>query len=331
MPSRPDQFQFSSAGLSEADAFERYVRLYSGGSDVSRGEGGFHARVRAWRMDNLLLFERMLSGVIHARTRRANTDGFDHIVITLVMGGRVTGGVESGFDHAEPGEIYMTDMLRPSRTTFQDAHVLTASVARTLIGVALGSHSGLHGRLLKAPENLVLADFMQSLARHGDQLRPEVLASLGRAFIDVLSSATVVDLPGRGEARRKDFMRRETVKRHILDNLGNRDLSVESISRATGISRSSLYRLFESDGGIAGLILGRRLEAVRVALDRRTEATPTQLAARFGFSGTSAMSRSFVEAYGLSPVAYGKAVAATVPGDSEDSQRRWESWLTEIT
>lgn len=327
----PDQFQFSSAGLSENVAFGKYVRLYSGGSDVSRGAGDFHARVRAWRMDNLLLFERILSGVIHARTGRASTDGFDHIVITLVLAGRVSGGADSGFDEAEEGDIYLTDTKRPSHTEFHNAHVLTASVARTLVGVALGSYAGLHGRLLKAPENLVLADFMRSLARHGDLLRPEVLASLGRAFIDVLSSATVVKLPGGGEARRKDFVRRETVKRHILDNLGHRGLSVDSISKATGISRSGLYRLFEMDGGIAGLILDRRLEAVRVALDRRSEASLDELAAQFGFSSATAMGRSFTEAYGVSALTYRKAVAATAPGDSEDSQRRWVSWLTEIT
>ncbi|WP_339931987.1 helix-turn-helix domain-containing protein [uncultured Brevundimonas sp.] len=327
----PDQFQFSSAGLTENEAFGKYVRLYSGGSDVSRGEGSFHARVRAWRMDNLLLFERNLSGVIHARSGRANTDGFDHIVITLVLAGQVVGGADSGFIEAEPGDIYLTDTLRPSRTAFHNAHVLTASVARTLVGVALGSHAGLHGRVLKAPENLVLADFMQSLARHGDLLRPEVLASLGRAFIDVLSSATLVDRPGGGEARRKDFVRRETVKRHILDNLGHPDLSVESISKATGISRSGLYRLFEMEGGIAGLILDRRLEAVRGALDRRAGTTLDGLATQFGFSNATAMGRSFTEAYGVSALTYRKAVAATAPGDSDDSQRRWESWLIEIT
>ena len=326
----PDQFQFSSAGLSEGEAFDRYVRLYSGGSDVSRGEGDFHARVRAWRMDNLLLFERILSGVVHARTGRASTDGFDHIVITLVLAGRVTGGPESAFEEVGPTDIYLTDTLRPSRTEFFNAHVLTASVARTLVGVALGSHAGLHGRVLRVPENLVLADFMQSLARHGDLLRGEVLASLGRAFIDVLSSATA-ERSGGGEARRKDFVRRETVKRHILDNLGHRDLSVDSISKATGISRSGLYRLFEMEGGIARLILDRRLEGVRVAMDRRAGASLDELATQFGCSSATAMGRAFSEAYGVSTLAYRKAVAATAPGDSEDSQRRWESWLTEIT
>jgi len=327
----PDQFQFSSAGLTEDEAFGKYVHLYSGGSDVSRGTGDFHARVRAWRMDNLLLFERGLSGVIHARIGRANTDGFDHIVITLVLAGRVTGSPDSGFHEARAGDIYLTDTLRPSRTEFHNAQVLTASVARTVVGVALGSHAGLHGRVLTVPENLVLADFMQSLARHGDLLRPEVLASLGRAFIDVLASATVVAVPGGGEARRKDFVRRETVKRHILDNLGHRGLSVESISKATGISRSGLYRLFETEGGIAGLILDRRVEAVRVALDRRSGASLDELATQFGFSSATAMGRAFSETYGVSTLAYRKAVAATAPGDSEDSQRRWESWLTEIT
>lgn len=70
---------------------------------------------------------------------------------------------------------------------------------------------------------------------------------------------------------------------------------------------------------------------MRGALDRRTGATFDELAAQSGFSSATAMGRSFSEAYGLSPLTYRKAVAATAPGDSEDSQRRWESWLTEIT
>ncbi|MEH6665385.1 MAG: hypothetical protein V7678_11075 [Brevundimonas sp.] len=93
-----ENFDFSSDGLPEAESFRRYAELYGYGADVLRGAGPFRARVKAWRLHGLLLYDRFLSGVVHARSDRVGGDGFTHLVISLVLEGRITGSAASGFD-----------------------------------------------------------------------------------------------------------------------------------------------------------------------------------------------------------------------------------------
>eukprot|EP01089_Gocevia_fonbrunei_P018015 TRINITY_DN6009_c0_g3_i1.p1 TRINITY_DN6009_c0_g3~~TRINITY_DN6009_c0_g3_i1.p1 ORF type:complete len:329 (+),score=-19.99 TRINITY_DN6009_c0_g3_i1:166-1152(+) len=327
----PDQFQFTSDEFSPEAAFEAYVRLYSQGSDVSRGPGAFHARVRGWRLDGILLFERFLSGVIHSREARVSRDGFDHITLTLIISGSMKGSAPSGYAEAGPGDIVFMDTLRPSRAQPVNAHMLTASIDRTVIEAAIGSSSGLHGRVLPAPDNLMLADFMQSLARNGDRLDAGTLPGLTRAFIDILATVASAGVRASTQARRLEYLRREAVERYIGENLSDRTLAVATISAATGISRSALYRMFEADGGVARRVLVRRLQAVQAALDNRDQSSLADLAQRYGFSDGSHLSRLFAEAFGQSPGPYRRAVAATVAGTPDDSQRRWRGWMAEVS
>lgn len=326
-----ERFSFNSQSLSGEDAFAAYVLLYDNGSDVTRGAGEFRAEVRAWRLEGMLLFERRLSGVVHSRSARAATDGFDHVVLSLVLSGRVVGGPESGFGEALAGEIYVTDTVRPSRTEFESAHVLTASVSREIIEAARGTTVGLHGRVLRAPHNLMLADFLQSLARNGDAIEMEAQPGLSRAFIHILASVEDKGVRASNEARRREYLRRDAVERMIVENLADPALSVATLSRGTGMSRSALYRLFEDYGGVARLIQKRRLDGVRRALDNREPARLAEMARTFGFADEFQLSRLFREAYDVSPQTYREGVAASQPDDPKDSRRRWAGWMGEVS
>ncbi|KQY75466.1 hypothetical protein ASD25_13100 [Brevundimonas sp. Root1423] len=302
--------------------------LYDGGLHITRGAGEFRAEVRAWRLESLLLFDRRLSGVVHSRNARAGNDGFDHVVLSLVVSGRVVGGPESGFEEAVASDIYVTDTARPSRTEFDEAHVLTASVPRGIIEAARGTTAGLHGLVLNAPRNLILADFLQSLARNGDAMQTGTQPGLSRAFIHILASAEDKDVRASNEARQREYIRRDSVERMILENLADPSLSVASLSRRTGMSRSVLYRLFEDQGGVARLIQKRRLEGVRRALDNGEYRRLSDLARAYGFPDEFQLARVFSEAYEISPQAYSDGVAAA-GGDPRDSRRR-SGWMGEI-
>lgn len=326
-----ERFSFNSQSLSGEDAFAAYVLLYDNGSDVTRGAGEFRAEVKAWRLEGMLLFERRLSGVVHSRGARAATDGFDHVVLSLVLSGRVVGGPDSGFAEALPGELYVTDTVRPSRTEFESAHVLTASVSRQIIEDARGTTAGLHGRVLKAPRNLMLADFLKSLARNGDAIETGAQPGLSRAFIYILASVEDQAVRASNEARRREYLRRDAVERMIAENLADPSLSVATLSRGTGMSRSALYRLFEDQGGVARLIQKRRVEGVRRALDNREPTRLSDMARAFGFADEFQLSRLFREAYEVSPQAYRDEIAASQPDDPVDSRRRWAGWMGEIS
>lgn len=324
-----EYFSFTCRGRDRTEAFEGYRRLYAHGSDVVRSDDPFEAEVRGWRLEGMLLFERRLSGMTHVRENRVARDDFDHIVVHALLSGELHGGMASGFDSIGPRELVFLDTRQSSRTTPRNAHLLTASVARHLADAAVGEGAALHGRILRPPDSLILIDYMVSLAARIGALGGP-LRAYSRAFVDLLSGALGTGSGRAADLRRQHFLQREAVERFIDSHLGDRDLSVGTIAASLPLSRSTLYRLFESQGGVARLIQRRRLAAAAAALERGSEAPLADLADQCGFAGEAHMSRLFAQEYGRTPGAYREAVRTIAEGDARTGLRRWRGWMTEL-
>ena len=325
-----NHFSFSSQDLSAPRGFAEYVELYHKSSDVRRGSGIFRADVKAWQLDDILVFDRRVAGVVHGNSGSGPVDETGHFVATLVLSGRVEANVPNGRSSLQAGSIYLTDMQRAFRTEFVDAHVVTLRVSHVLIEAGLGARSSLHGRVLSGPSTLLLADFFRSLARNGDVLADSMLRGPCPAFVELLSGADGRSASAGAESYRQDYRRRESAERVIQAKLASRQLSVSLISAETGVSRSALYRLFEDQGGIARLITRRRLEAVRQAFDERRPDDLATLALAYGFVDERQLKRLFNEAFGVSPSTYRAEVAASPPNGPSDIRRRWQTWMSKI-
>lgn len=322
-----DHFAYSSAGRPEDQAFDEYARLYSHGSDVARGEGPFWAEVRAWRLPGFILFDRRLTGVVHSRDVRVLSDGFDHVVVHAVLEGRLKWSDAAGSRTVNPGDILFVDTTQPSRTLSRDVHMLTASISRHLVESAIGNARVLHGRLLSPPSTLLLRDFLLSLVRWLPMLPEDENPNYSRVLADLISATLTDEAPGGAAARRLHSDRLTAIERCIAARLGDRDLSADKIAAATGLSRSVLYRLLQSHGGVNQLILTRRLQAVRSAIDNGSTAPLSELAHAYGFASESHMSRRFREAFGKSPGAYRRIMTALPESDPEKGHRRWRGWM----
>jgi transcriptional regulator GlxA family with amidase domain len=107
------------------------------------------------------------------------------------------------------------------------------------------------------------------------------------------------------DSRRRALLLR--VLAFIDARLGDADLSPTSIAEAHYISVRSLYTLFETQQATpADWIRQRRLERCRRdLLDPAHADTPvSRIAARWGFASPAHFSRTFRDAYGLTPVEY---------------------------
>lgn len=96
---------------------------------------------------------------------------------------------------------------------------------------------------------------------------------------------------------------------YILENLGQ-ELSVQTISRATNISKSVLYKGFHSRYGctVGEFVSARRVEKSRELL-RRTSLSMEEIAQQVGFSSGSYYSKTFKRQTGLSPLQFRKGNA----------------------
>ncbi|RVT94747.1 helix-turn-helix domain-containing protein [Sphingomonas crocodyli] len=326
-----DGFTFSSTGRDPDIAFAEYRQLYANGSDVERVDGPFHADVTAWRLGNMLLFDRHIDGLIHSRTARVASDGFDHFVLYALIDGEILGSPESRFERARAGDIVLLDASLPTRTQAIGAHYLTVSIARHLVEAIVDHPSRLHGTVLPPPSTLILIDFLASLAHRAPDIAKGAMPNLSRVLVDLLGIALAGRSRPGSETRQQNFLRRQAVETYIARHLGDRRLSAETIGEATGISRSSLYRLYDRQGGIARLIQLRRLDAVRAAIEAGSTASLSELAQHYGFASEAHMSRVFSEVNGRAPGAYRREVQATPDEGVLTARRRWIGWMSELS
>ncbi|VDC51167.1 helix-turn-helix domain-containing protein [Brevundimonas mediterranea] len=327
-----ESFSFSTQGLTPPEAAETYRNLYDGGADVVSSGQAVSAEVTAHRLDRLILFDRRLTGVGHARpAQRVGLNGFSHFVVHLVVEGVLVGSEVSGFEQARPGDLVLQDLRRQTRTTIPDGRLITVSVARDLIEAAAGAANGLHGRVLDPDQAGLLGDYLLSLCRRAGALEHDALPTVSRTFVDLLGLA--IGPTGGGATaskRRMEFDRREAIQRIIEQGLGDPGLNAGVIARETGVSRATLYRLLAPHGGVDSFIQSRRLAAVRTTLDRSDDTTPlAELALRYAFRNEADMRSRFRARFGLSPAAYRQMVDDPTRR-LETIKRRWASWMVEV-
>ena len=326
---------FDSANYPPDEAFALYRELYANGADVERTDGPFFARVRGWRLDRTLLFAREYGGVRHHRRERIAQDGFDHFVLHHVVDGELLSQHAGKPLRVSRGETLVLDTCRPMDNGAHAVGLITVSLAREAVRAATGNLDDLHGRKLDVGEGALLAALLRSLVKHVPTLPPGAQPAVTRALVDLLSVAT----NAHGSAARSDFYRleyarREAVQRLVEARLCDRDFTVQHIVSEVGISRASLYRLFEAQGGVAHFIQLRRLQHLRGKLDDRNfDHQPlAALAPQSGFSGESHASRLFKQVFGVSPGAYRAASIHSTQTQAIDAMvRRWANSMSEVS
>ncbi|PPT99169.1 transcriptional regulator TagK [Xanthomonas arboricola] len=89
---------------------------------------------------------------------------------------------------------------------------------------------------------------------------------------------------------------------YIEQHIGEAELGTESLQRAFALSRASLYRLFQSRGGVASYIREQRLCAAYRYLQAYPECSLTWLLYEMGFASERQFQRCFQQRFGMPPM-----------------------------
>ncbi|MGW7102357.1 AraC-like ligand-binding domain-containing protein [Streptomyces sp. NPDC054838] len=213
------------------------------------------------------------------------------------------------------GDLMLWDTSRPSDNEMLAKDDQVQATILLLPHAVLPLRSGRLDKLLarRIPGDrglaAILASFMTALEDHGAQCAPEELNRLGTVAVDLATACLAQHLDVEehlpAEVRAQALLQR--IYAFIEHNLSDPELSPSVIAAGHNMSVRSLHQLFRDEKeSVHTRIRRRRLEQCRADLvrpDLHGRHVHT-IAARWGFSGPVVFSRSFRQAYGVSPTEF---------------------------
>ncbi len=307
-PDRVPELRFSTADIParlQFDAWRERLSAWVEVLPVGEPERGFRVEQRTWQLGPLALS--WAAGEENARSRRdlarMRRDQLDHWVLTFMRCGEYRSHLGEESVVINRHKLALWGMQMPSHSERGKAEWLTIFVARDALPEIAPAFDALLGRTLDTALGDLLRAYLDALARQLPQMTAAEAPRAAEATLAVLRAA-ISGSAENCEGARPQFEAavRNRAMALVRRNLGSARLDPARLCRMAGISRSGLYRIFESDGGVARAIQRERLRAIRRALadpaERRGIAC---IAEELGMPDPSSFSRAFRQEFGLTP------------------------------
>jgi len=235
------------------------------------------------------------------------------LAIQSVQSGAVAMEFESRRFVQRPGSVAIMDLARPFKGSHQNAVGEIIFIPRELLGFsdvdhiepALLTTESLQGDLL-ASEMRLFFDLGGSPG--GIRFQTGTLLHLANSIISQnrhASSDRVVWWRARNTL----------IRNYIEDNLSDLNLLPAEVCNTFNLSRATLYRMFEADGGVRRYIQDRRLYAAiwDLAEGGIHRGRLTEVAEKWGFSSNANFNRAVKTAFHMPPGALFRPPAFIVP------------------
>jgi AraC-like DNA-binding protein len=308
---RLSSLKFDSAASAPEQAFARWREELSAVFDVAADshdcERGFNGSIETYHLGGLLLTNTVSGRQRFQRTHRTVAhSGIDHYLIQAHRQGGFQGAVGDREFSVGPGDICVFDLSQPCATLSTDFNNVTLCLPRTALAPLVADPDALHGLVLPAASagGILLTDHLFSLFRAVGRLpmRDAMAVSAGSlAFV----GGCLTDATATGGAGRAPYVRAALagqVRRFIDRHLCDPELGPESVTAALGVSRATLFRMFEASGGVSAYIRKSRL--TKSLADLRAPGAPLRIvdiALKWGFRSETTYSRAFRAVYGFTP------------------------------
>ncbi|ESY89451.1 AraC family transcriptional regulator [Mesorhizobium sp. LNHC209A00] len=293
---RPEQFPAWRAHISSlAEA-----RL----PDSVAPEDGFSVRQAVWNLGGMLLLQQSVPAFSYERSAEmVRFSPLDHWLITFLRTGRSWTGIDGRVAENEPGMMEIRSLGNPFGGRALESEALTLIVPDDQFADRGGlppatSNTVLGGRRVK-----LMYDHMVGLQTNLSSLSQDDLPSIKSRLLEMIFDTVTPFLNRGGDSERVSQIGLMTrARRLIRKNLISSDLTPEALSRELAISRTRLYELFESVGGVAKYIRQHRLLAAhRMLADPSDRRTITEVGLAIGYDSAANFSRAFTQQFGYSP------------------------------
>jgi AraC-like DNA-binding protein len=265
-------------------------------------------------------------------------DNLDYYLIQTHLSGRQSIRRASREAEAGPGDLLIIDLADAHSAMTTDFVNLSIVVPRRLLAPLLQQPDSQSGRVLPRDHALtsLVVKHLHTLAGLVPVMSPEEAGKTIEPTINLLaaalnSNADATPVDGGSVAMSLLMRAKVEIEKNLHENF-----SVEGLCYKLGISRASLYRLFEPLGGVRAYVQECRLRrcAEAIMAPQRTNRHIYEIAYRWGFSNEAHFSRAFKRRFGVSP-SQARHELLQMGRDRLDfdnlrvGDRRYEQWLAQ--
>jgi AraC-like DNA-binding protein len=269
---------------------------------------GFSGLIDSYRVADLAFMDCRTDPVSQTRSvARISTDSVRQFVFHVAVEGTIETGTgphpKRKATQSTPG-ILALDMNQPMHMDRSACRVQAFFLPRELVESVLPEAESIHGSVIDYHSPLArmipaqLADLSRSLPTMSGQAAYDAIQSCALLIAAAFGKQAGLSGNARAAARTAMFA---AARRYIDANLDQMDLTPDSVLAASRLSRSTLYRLFEPEGGLAAYIRSRRLREAADDLHRYRNKAIVEIAYGLGFNSASDFTRAFRRAYDMSP------------------------------
>jgi AraC-like DNA-binding protein len=278
---------------------------------ISRAQiaNGFNGSIDTYLLKDLLFLNSRTDPLVQARSAaRISTDNMRDYVFHIVMEGSIetVTGLYPQRKAAQtvPG-ILALDMGQTMRMERPACRVLAFFLPRALVESMLPDAESIHGRVVEytSPLTKLILNHLIALDRDLSTMNAVETERALRVCIPLIVAAfgKQTRLSGNAGAAARAAMFGQA-RRYIRENLHEPHLSPESVLHATRLTRSTLYRLFEHEGGLGAYIRDCRLREAADELVRFPHRPVMDIAYGLGFKSPSDFTHAFRRAYDAAPM-----------------------------
>jgi AraC-like DNA-binding protein len=297
----------------------------------------FTSRISTFHLSSALLLKACAPQVRYDRSPLlVARSGHDHYLVVVYLRGCCRQWIGSQEIKIAAGDVGVIDLTYPARTLVEPergerlAEHITMILPRARLAPLLPRSDALGQQLIRGDRlyGRVLRGLLLDLWRHAGEL------SLTETEPAIQAAATLVAAgvrPVRGRGGDPAPVEHAAVRAAIQRFLDRQDttpdqLGVASLCRRFSVSRASLYRMFDPDGGLMHYVRERQLRRALGALasPAHRHLRIVDIAVQYGFATESGFIRAFRRQFGITP---GEARAEPPPDAGAATGAGAMGWL----
>lgn len=207
-----------------------------------------------------------------------------------------------GFTIAQPN-LHLIDMSQRYVTMQERGRSQGVCIPHGALGYGRGEEPVFSSLEIDSPKGRLLAAAHTELVSAQSHGATKDAALIAQIFVDLVRRLMLGPERQGTAAQDEDLPVALLLRDYILTNLHRADLDADTLASAFGISRATLYRHFESEGGVNRCIRDRRLDRCffELAGAKAERGKVAAVARRWHFTDATHFNRLFRQRFSLSP------------------------------